>query len=175
MHLLNPSAPQPHTHATKIKMQLFIPVLPPPPPPHRKKEIIKEPKRELKRKLTAHSSDSQPRISWFLTTPPPLPPPPPPLHPISNKHTLTLVGRRANIKNKQTENWLAEKNYTGADYIWPLTPAVRQRRSPFVYQPPRLRYFLILWAPVWYLLLFLTYDGRNFPNLLPGPDCAGGI
>lgn len=32
----------------------------------------------------------------------------------------TLVGRRENIKNKQTENWLAEKNYRGADYIWPL-------------------------------------------------------
>lgn len=44
----------------------------------------------------------------------------------TERHTHTHSGRLENIKNKQTENWLAEVNCRGADYIWPLTSAVKK-------------------------------------------------
>lgn len=81
------------------------------------------PKRELQEVWphTGGPSDSQPLICPFLSPPP---------SELWHKHTATPpAGRRENIKNKQTQNWLAEENCRGADYIWPLTSAVRKRFS----------------------------------------------
>lgn len=94
----------------KIKMQLLT-------------KNNHRPKRELQEVWphTGGPSDSQPLICPFLSPPP---------SELWQKHTPTPpAGRRENIKNKQTENWLAEENCRGADYIWPLTSAVRKRFS----------------------------------------------
>lgn len=113
------------------------------------------PKRELQEVWphTGGPSDSQPLIYPFLSPPP---------SEVWQKHTATPpAGRRENIKNKQTENWLTEENCRGADYIWPLTSAFRKCFSLLPESVPHLSFDSLILTHHYYLVNYF----QGFPGI----------